>query len=95
MALLELRGRLTSLVEHDLQRVKEALLRTGDPKKLVEVRLLGPAPAPQSKRRGEVRFHLLISARNRSTLRYVLETVESLPNLPADLRVDVDPVDLL
>ncbi|HSN56502.1 MAG TPA: primosomal protein N', partial [Candidatus Sulfomarinibacteraceae bacterium] len=59
-------------------------------------RLRGPAPAPIERIREQWRWQLLVSARNRETLRAVLERAES-PALPRAVRriTDVDPLSTL
>ena len=60
------------------------------------VRLRGPAPAPLERLRGHWRWQLLVTARNRTLLRQVLERVEAL-RLPGRVRriIDVDPLSTL
>ena len=60
------------------------------------VRVRGPAPAPIERIREYWRWQLLFSARNRETLREVLEQAES-PSLPKSVRriIDVDPLSTL
>ena len=59
-------------------------------------RLRGPAPAPIERIREQWRWQLLVSSRNRETLRAVLERAES-PALPRAVRriTDVDPLSTL
>lgn len=58
------------------------------------VRVVGPAPAPFEKLRGEWRFQLLVRARSGARLRAVLrEVLGDKP--PSDVTVDVDPYQLL
>jgi primosomal protein N' (replication factor Y) len=58
------------------------------------VRVVGPAPAPFEKLRGEWRFQLLLRARSGARLRSILrEVLGDKP--PSDVTVDVDPYQLL
>lgn len=60
------------------------------------VRVRGPAPAPIERIRGYWRWQILISARNRNTLRQMLELVET-PSSGKSVRriIDVDPLSTL
>jgi primosomal protein N' (replication factor Y) len=60
------------------------------------IRLRGPAPAPIERIREHWRWQILISARNRDSLRAVLERAEA-PKLPRSVRriTDVDPLSTL
>jgi primosomal protein N' (replication factor Y) (superfamily II helicase) len=60
------------------------------------VRVRGPAPAPIERIRDYWRWQILFSARNRDTLRAVLERAES-PSLQKSVRriIDVDPLSTL
>ncbi len=59
-----------------------------------EVRVLGPAPAPFERLRGEWRFQLLLRGPSGSRLRALLRRALPEP-LPAGVIVDVDPHELL
>jgi primosomal protein N' (replication factor Y) len=58
--------------------------------------ILGPAPAPLSVLRGRYRFMILLKARNRSSLKPMLEAAETC-RLPTKVRmaIDVDPASML
>ncbi len=58
-----------------------------------EVRLLGPAPAPFERLRGEWRYQLLLRGPSGSRLRQLLRRV--VPQAPPGTIVDVDPYELL
>ena len=63
------------------------------------VQLLGPVPAPMSKRAGFFRYQLLLQSLNRSDLHVLLDKlVPEIANLKTGLKIrwslDVDPVDL-
>jgi primosomal protein N' (replication factor Y) len=63
----------------------------------VAARLLGPAPAPIRKLRGEYRFQIQVQAADGAALRRAVQ--EALTGLPLGeglyLGVDVDPLDML
>ena len=58
------------------------------------IRVLGPAPAPFERLRGEWRFQLLLRAASGAHLRRVLREIMGEKH-GADLTVDVDPYQLL
>ena len=58
--------------------------------------LLGPAPAPLARLRGEYRAQLFLKTRRRNATRAVLQAVlASMPELRRRVMVDVDPVGML
>jgi len=68
-------------------------VREGDARAL---RVLGPAPAPLGKLRGEYRAQLLIKGTNRRKIREALQTaLASRPELQRRMVVDVDPLSVL
>jgi primosomal protein N' (replication factor Y) len=68
-------------------------VREGDSSAL---RVLGPAPAPLGKLRGEYRAQLLIKSTNRKKMREALVgAIASRPELQRRVMVDVDPVSVL
>jgi primosomal protein N' (replication factor Y) len=61
-----------------------------------ELRILGPAPAPLGKLRGEYRAQLLIKGTNRKRMREALQAaLASRPELRRRIVVDVDPLSVL
>jgi primosomal protein N' (replication factor Y) len=60
------------------------------------VKVLGPAPAPILKLRGQHRFHMLLSAEGVESLHEVWDAVQSQVRLPdgVELTIDVDPIDM-
>ncbi len=61
-----------------------------------ELRVLGPAPPPLGKLRGEFRAQLLIKGANRRRMREMLEAaIASRPDLQRRVVVDVDPISVL
>jgi primosomal protein N' (replication factor Y) len=72
-----------------VQRLREA--DTGN-----DLRVLGPAPAPLGKLRGEYRAQLLVKGGNRRRMREALQAaMASTPELQRRVVVDVDPVSVL
>jgi primosomal protein N' (replication factor Y) len=61
-----------------------------------ELRILGPAPAPLGKLRGEYRAQLLVKGTNRKRIREALQAaLASRPELQRRVVVDVDPLSVL
>jgi primosomal protein N' (replication factor Y) len=61
-----------------------------------DIRVLGPAPAPLGKLRGEYRAQLLIKGTNRRKLREALQhALATRPDLQKRTVVDVDPLSVL
>lgn len=63
----------------------------------VELRLLGPAPAPIAKLRGRYRFHALLQSGLDVSLQTLIATATSDLKPPDDVQwiVDIDPLDML
>ena len=60
------------------------------------IRILGPAPAPLGRLRGEYRTQVLLKGPNRRKMREALMTaIASRPDLERRVVVDVDPVSVL
>jgi primosomal protein N' (replication factor Y) len=60
------------------------------------LRVLGPAPAPLGKLRGEYRAQLLIKGSHRKRMReIVLAAIAARPELQRRVIVDIDPVSVL
>ncbi len=60
------------------------------------VRVLGPAPAPLGRLRGEYRAQVLIKGSNRTRMREALQAaIATRPDLERRVIVDVDPVSVL
>ena len=61
-----------------------------------DLRVLGPAPAPLGKLRGEFRVQILIKSANRTRMREaLLAALATRPDLSRRTTVDVDPVSVL
>jgi primosomal protein N' (replication factor Y) len=58
--------------------------------------LLGPAPAPLARLRGEHRVQFFLKGRRRGAMRLALQSVLSaMPDVRRRVTVDVDPLNLL
>ncbi|WP_442484096.1 replication restart helicase PriA [Aeoliella sp. SH292] len=92
MARLVIRGpvdKVTLAVGDDLAaKVREACR---------EVRVIGPAPCTIAKLRNLFRYHILVVAPNRETLRTALAPLAGKLKLPEDVQwiVDIDPIDMM
>jgi primosomal protein N' (replication factor Y) len=72
-----------------VQRVREADAQD-------EFRVLGPAPAPLGRLRGEYRAQLLIKGANRKRMREaLLQAIAARPELQRRVVVDIDPLSVL
>jgi primosomal protein N' (replication factor Y) len=61
-----------------------------------DFRVLGPAPAPLGKLRGEYRAQILIKGSHRPAMRQaLLEAIAAAPDLARRVTVDVDPVSMM
>jgi primosomal protein N' (replication factor Y) (superfamily II helicase) len=73
-----------------VQRVRERAGPRGD------LRVLGPAPAPLGRLRGEYRAQLLIKGTNRKQMREALQAaIAARPEVARRTMVDIDPVSVL
>ena len=64
--------------------------------RIAGLRILGPAPAPLGKLRGEYRAQLLIKGTNRKKMREALQSaLAARPELQRRVVVDVDPLSVL
>jgi primosomal protein N' (replication factor Y) len=88
------RGRTFTKAMDDAMGVAERL-REDDAERR-DLRVLGPAPAPLGKLRGEYRTQLLIKGTNRKRMREALiAAIGAAPELQRRVSVDVDPVSVL
>ena len=63
---------------------------------MTHYRVLGPAPAPLGKLRGEYRVQLLVKGTNRRKMREALVAiVNARPELARRTLIDVDPLSVL
>jgi primosomal protein N' (replication factor Y) len=73
-----------------VQKVRESDAARGD------LRVLGPAPAPLGRLRGEYRAQLLVKGTNRKKIRDALQSaLASRPDLQRRAIVDIDPISVL
>jgi primosomal protein N' (replication factor Y) len=88
------RGRTFTGAMDDASGVVQRL-RASDPG-LTQYRVLGPAPAPLGKLRGEFRVQFLMKGKNRRMMRETLLSIlAAQPGLARRTTVDVDPVSVL
>jgi primosomal protein N' (replication factor Y) len=78
----------------DAGAIVEAVRSADAPRR--ELRVLGPAPAPLGKLRGEYRAQLLVKGTNRKRIREALQAaLAARPDLQRRIVVDVDPLSVL
>ena len=94
MARLVVRGPDAHAAEQWAEHLASTL-RSADQRE--QLRVLGPAPAPIEKLRGNFRFHCLVQSRCGATLRTLLAQVIDGWNPPPTVQwiVDIDPTDML
>jgi primosomal protein N' (replication factor Y) len=79
-----------------IEDAADIVQRLGQPEDAGEFRVLGPAPAPLGRLRGEYRAQLLLKGTNRKRMREALQGVlEGRPELARRTVVDVDPLSVL
>jgi primosomal protein N' (replication factor Y) len=90
------RGSDSRITELFADTVVERVRRVVEAEKL-EVRVLGPAPAPLAKLRGKFRFHALLYGEQVAMLSHVVQRAREGTKAPTGVQwvVDVDPLDLL
>jgi primosomal protein N' (replication factor Y) len=96
---------LASILVHgpDLARIRETALELRQELDLANAdrlcRILGPAPAPLARLKGEHRIHVLIKSRNRRRLRKLVDTavsaVISRKHSPRTINVEIDPISIM
>ena len=93
---------LASLLVHgpDLGRVRSDSLELRKQLDLAnqdrKSRILGPAPAPLSRLKGEHRFQLLIKSRSRKNLREVADAAMKAVEInPRSINLEIDPVSIM
>ncbi|MGB2716727.1 MAG: primosomal protein N' [Vicinamibacterales bacterium] len=85
------KGRTRQQAMEDAGDLVRALRRGGEPYKV-----LGPAPAPLSRLRGEYRAQFFMKGPSRTPMRRALQTVlEARPELKRRTTIDVDPMTVL
>jgi primosomal protein N' (replication factor Y) len=88
------RARTASGAMDDASEIVQALMKAPGAGTLF--RVLGPAPAPLVKLRGEFRAQLLVKGTNRKAMRTILQsTIAARPDVARRTIVDVDPLSVL
>jgi primosomal protein N' (replication factor Y) len=88
------RARTASGAMDDASDIVHALMHAPGAGKLF--RVLGPAPAPLVRLRGEYRAQLLVKGTNRRVMRTVLQSaIAARPDLARRVVIDVDPLSVL
>jgi primosomal protein N' (replication factor Y) len=95
MARVIVRGPKEGLVRSEIQRISEFCMETIK-KSNLEVRLLGPAPAPVSRLKGNYRYHFQLSAADRTQIQTLWRQVAPQFKLAHEVEyaVDMDPLNL-
>lgn len=90
---------LRAEAENDLMEVTEKVRKSFAGNWYQRLKILGPAPAPLLKIRGEYRYHILLffnsTAERMKYLPEIREEVEELCSRGIELLVDVDPLSML
>jgi primosomal protein N' (replication factor Y) len=80
-------------VRTDSLEIRKHLDATNEERKC---RILGPAPAPLARLKGEHRFQLLIKSRSRKALREVADAALRLSDInPRSINLEIDPVSIM
>jgi primosomal protein N' (replication factor Y) len=88
-----IRGRT---LEEAMQTGTDIVSRLAPAAAALNIRTLGPAPAPLVRLRGEHRAQLFLKGTRRAEMRQALRTVlESMPEVRRRVTVDVDPLNVL
>jgi primosomal protein N' (replication factor Y) len=88
-----IRGRSLEDATHAADRLAESVLRADAGRTFT---VLGPAPAPLTKLRGEHRAQLFLKGSRRADMRRALqEALDELPEVRRRVVVDVDPLSVL
>jgi len=96
LASIMVHGQDLNRVRDDALTVRRALDRANNER---QIRVLGPAPAPLARLKGEYRFQLLLKSRTRRRLRDLLDTsLKQLVNDGLNLRsvnLEIDPISMM
>ncbi|HKP37370.1 MAG TPA: primosomal protein N' [Pyrinomonadaceae bacterium] len=96
LAMLLVRHKQAESAHQTALKVRHALVEADTAR---ACRVLGPAPAPLARLRGEFRVQLLVKSRSRKNMREVIDRAfESLEKADQDLRsvtLEIDPVSML
>jgi primosomal protein N' (replication factor Y) len=97
MARIIIRGPDLSITEAFADSVGRLLVRVRDQQSESKIRILGPAPPPFSRLRGNYRFHIMLVADTAASLNRILTRVDAELKPPKDVLyvIDIDPVDML
>jgi primosomal protein N' (replication factor Y) len=88
------RARTFSAAMDDAAEIVQRVRERAGPRS--DVRVLGPAPAPLGRLRGEYRAQLLIKGTNRKQMREALQAaIAARPDVARRAVVDIDPVSVL
>ena len=96
LARVVIRSEIESKALHTADKLAETINHTNE-KFNLDVRVLGPAPAPVEKLRGKYRFHMLVFSNQPQALQTVIGRVQSdlKPIDGVQWIVDIDPQDML
>jgi len=96
LARVVIRSEIESKALHTADKLAETINHTNE-KFNLDVRVLGPAPAPVEKLRGKYRFHMLVFSNQPQALQTVVGRVQSdlKPIDGVQWIVDIDPQDML
>jgi primosomal protein N' (replication factor Y) len=79
-----------------VQRIRQIAAESGAAGDGRDIRILGPAPPPLGKLRGEYRAQLLLKGGNRKRIREALQkALAGRPDITRRTVVDVDPLSVL
>jgi primosomal protein N' (replication factor Y) (superfamily II helicase) len=89
------RGENADFVQSDAQQIADLCGKASQAEK-AGLRILGPAPAPVARIKGQYRFHILLAGPDGAVIRAIWRKV--LPELPVrkevEWTIDVDPINL-
>lgn len=98
VARIIIRGPVEETTEAFADTIVEKLELTRD-KLAAEVRILGPAPPPVAKIRGKYRFHILLQAKDSTslgeTIRRAVAMLKTNSKDEIQFVIDIDPIDML
>jgi len=97
MARMIIRGPDLHITEAFSDSVGRLLTKIREQQSESQVRILGPAPPPFSRLRGNFRFHIMLVADTAASLNRLLTRVDAELKPPKDVLyvIDIDPVDML
>ncbi len=97
MARMIIRGPDLNITETFADSVGRLLTKIREQQNETQIRILGPAPPPFSRLRGNFRFHVMLIAETAVSLNRLLTRVDAELKPPKDVLyvIDIDPVDML